>query len=105
MRQCPTLSGDDRPLIAHSIQSDLCMQRQREFYHKCHRCMFRGQAADFAPPLTNGTSRPSLNVQPKLEQTVTKVHSQNGTAKPTSNGVTHDDVETANPPEAASGPG
>ena len=47
MRQCPTLAGDDRPLFAHSIANDVCMQRQREFYHKCHRCVFRGEAADF----------------------------------------------------------
>ena len=50
MRQCPTLSGDQRPLITHSIESCLCMQRQREFYHKCHRCVFRGKAADFVLP-------------------------------------------------------
>lgn len=54
MRQCPTLSGDDRPLIAHSIPSGLCTDRQREFYHKCHRCVFRGKAADFRLPETNG---------------------------------------------------
>lgn len=50
MRQCPTLAGDERPLIAHSIASEVCMQRQREFYHKCHRCVFRGKAADFCLP-------------------------------------------------------
>lgn len=52
MRQCPTLPGDDRPLIAHSIENGVCTQRQREFYHKCHRCLFRGKAADFTldPP-------------------------------------------------------
>ena len=54
MRQCPTLSGDDRPLIAHSIGGDVCMDRQRGFYHKCHRCVFRGQAMDFTLPSTNG---------------------------------------------------
>ena len=53
MRQCPTLSGDDRPLIAHSIGGDVCMDRQRGFYHKCHRCVFRGQAIDFTLPSTN----------------------------------------------------
>ena len=47
MRQCPTLAGDDRPLIAHSIANTLCSKRQREFYHKCHRCVFRGKPADY----------------------------------------------------------
>jgi hypothetical protein len=48
MRQCPTLPNDERSLIAHTIGTGLCMERQRDFYHKCHRCMFRGKAADFA---------------------------------------------------------
>lgn len=29
------------------------MERQRGFYHKCHRCVFRGKAADFRLPPTN----------------------------------------------------
>ena len=48
MRLCPTLPGDDRPLIAHTIVNGVCMERQREFYHKCHRCLYRGKPADFA---------------------------------------------------------
>ncbi|MCB9870238.1 MAG: hypothetical protein H6836_01305 [Planctomycetes bacterium] len=47
MRQCPTLTGDERPLIAHSIAECLCVERQREFYHKCHRCVFRGKPAGY----------------------------------------------------------
>ena len=56
MRHCPTLASDIRPLIAQSIQSDLCMARQRGFYHKCHRCVYSGEAADFAvkAPHLNG---------------------------------------------------
>ena len=56
MRQCPTLAGDDRPLIAHSIDNGLCMDRQRGFYHKCHRCVFNGKPADFVfeAPHQNG---------------------------------------------------
>jgi hypothetical protein len=23
------------------------MERQRELYHKCHRCVYRGRSADF----------------------------------------------------------
>jgi hypothetical protein len=49
MRQCPTLEGDDRPLIAHMIGSQLCFSRQRTNYHKCHRCVYRGKPADFTP--------------------------------------------------------
>jgi hypothetical protein len=47
MRQCPTLSGDSRSLITHRIGVGTCARRQREFYHKCHRCQYRGQPADF----------------------------------------------------------
>lgn len=57
MRQCPTLPGADRPLIAHTIGCGLCMARQRDFYHKCHRCVYRAQPADFVfePEHKNGT--------------------------------------------------
>ncbi len=48
MRQCPTFGGDVRPLITHQIRVPLCMERQRGFYHKCHRCAYRGKAATFA---------------------------------------------------------
>lgn len=59
MRQCPTLPGDDRPLIAHTIANPLCLQRQRDFYHKCHRCVFRGLAArdEPEPGRANGVER------------------------------------------------
>ena len=50
MRQCPSLNGDERALITHTIENGVCMQRQREFYHKCHRCQFNGKAADFVLP-------------------------------------------------------
>lgn len=46
-RACPSLPGDSRSLITHRIDVELCMRRQREFYHKCHRCLYRGQPADF----------------------------------------------------------
>lgn len=45
MRQCPTLEGDARALITHTISVDLCMSRQRCHYHKCHRCLYRGKPA------------------------------------------------------------
>ncbi|MEY2979951.1 MAG: hypothetical protein ACO4CZ_05620 [Planctomycetota bacterium] len=46
-RQCPTLRGEAFALITHRIGTDLCMKRQREHYHKCHRCEYRGQPASF----------------------------------------------------------
>ena len=45
MRQCPTTEGGYHPLIAHQITSALCLSRQRDFYHKCHRCRYRGKPA------------------------------------------------------------
>ena len=47
LRQCPTPIGDILPLIAHRIEPNLCLARQRDFYHKCHRCQFRGKPATF----------------------------------------------------------
>ena len=59
MRLCPSVEGAPSPLITHRIGTDVCMARQRTFFHKCHRCIYRGQAADWepeAPPV------PMLNV-------------------------------------------
>ncbi len=49
-RQCPTQPGDVRPLITHVIEKGLCAERQREFYHRCHRCLYRGKALDYLAP-------------------------------------------------------
>jgi len=49
LRDCPTLPEDGQALIRHRIAVPLCMRRQREQYHKCHRCVYRGQPADFVP--------------------------------------------------------
>lgn len=46
-RQCPTVVGKTTALITHMIEPQLCLKRQREYYHKCHRCAYRGKAADF----------------------------------------------------------
>ena len=62
-RQCPTLPGELRSLITHKIERGLCQQRQREYYHKCHRCVYRGKPTDWvfeAQPSQrslNGTNR------------------------------------------------
>lgn len=53
MRFCPTVEGPSSPLITHQIGVDTCMARQRTFYHKCHRCQYRGKPATFQ--LTNPT--------------------------------------------------
>ena len=47
-RQCPTPVGDARSLITHRIGVAECMRHQREFYHKCNRCQYRGKAADYS---------------------------------------------------------
>lgn len=48
MRLCPSVEGSS-PLITHRIGADVCLARQATNFHKCHRCVFRGQAADWAP--------------------------------------------------------
>ena len=47
MRLCPSVEGSPSPLITHRIGVDVCMARQRTFFHKCHRCVYRGKAADW----------------------------------------------------------
>jgi hypothetical protein len=49
MRTCPSVEGSAPPLITHRIGVDVCMARQRTFFHKCHRCIYRGQAANWEP--------------------------------------------------------
>ncbi|MCA8942489.1 MAG: hypothetical protein KDB80_08020 [Planctomycetes bacterium] len=59
-RACPTIEGREEALITHAIAPSMCLQRQREHYHKCHRCVYRGKPASFEfvpPPSVNGTSR------------------------------------------------
>lgn len=43
------MEGNATPLITHLIGADTCMSRQRGFYHKCHRCMYRGKPAAWEP--------------------------------------------------------
>ena len=50
MRDCPTPGGSaPPPLITHRIGEEVCLLRQRTFFHKCHRCIYRGHAADWEP--------------------------------------------------------
>ena len=49
MRLCPSVEGSASPLITHRIGLDVCLARQRTFFHKCHRCIYRGQAANWEP--------------------------------------------------------
>ena len=49
MRDCPTPKSSSMPLIVHHIAADECMSRQSCHYHKCHRCIYRDQAADWQP--------------------------------------------------------
>jgi hypothetical protein len=50
MRVCPTVEGSATPLNVHRIGVDECLQRQHCNYHKCHRCVYRGQTANWTPP-------------------------------------------------------
>lgn len=72
MRQCPTPEGEYHPLIAHRITSALCLARQRDFYHKCHRCRYRGQPAGLCledePMVDDGAG--VVNVEPTAPDTV-----------------------------------
>jgi hypothetical protein len=49
MRLCPSVEGSGSPLITHRIGADVCLARQGAHFHKCHRCVYRGQAADWEP--------------------------------------------------------
>jgi hypothetical protein len=50
MRSCPSVEGSAPPLITHRIGVDVCLARQRTFFHKCHRCIYRDQPAGWEPP-------------------------------------------------------
>jgi hypothetical protein len=49
MRLCPSVDGSGSPLITHRIGSDVCLARQATNFHKCYRCVYRGQAAAWQP--------------------------------------------------------
>ena len=68
LRQCPSIGGEPGGLITHTIAPAACLQRQRELYHKCFRCDYRGKPAGFvlapsaqATPNGNGTDRAGPN--------------------------------------------
>jgi hypothetical protein len=50
LRSCPTRSDGAEVLIAHSISTEICHERQRRLYHKCFTCVHRGRAAEAAVP-------------------------------------------------------
>jgi hypothetical protein len=41
LRQCPTRADGAVVLIAHTITSATCQERQRALYHKCFTCVHR----------------------------------------------------------------
>lgn len=49
MRLCPSVDSSASPLITHRIGADVCLSRQEANFHKCHRCIYRGQAASWQP--------------------------------------------------------
>lgn len=56
------------------------MERQRGFYHKCHRCEFGGKAADFTLPSTNGTNGAVSPATQPADVVVEAPHAGNGVA-------------------------
>lgn len=69
MRFCPTVEGSSAPLITHQIGVDTCMARQRTFYHKCHRCQYRGKSAAFqlTQPVDGAAARPAVEAEASRE--------------------------------------
>jgi hypothetical protein len=66
-------------LITHLIGVDVCMARQRGFYHKCHRCLYRGKPANWEPATTNGSvpsNGVSQNGNGAADRTATPLNSQ-----------------------------
>lgn len=49
MRLCPSVEGSAPPLITHRIGIAVCQAQQAANFHKCHRCIYRGQAANWEP--------------------------------------------------------
>lgn len=69
-RLCPSVEGSASPLITHRIGVDVCMARQRTFFHKCHRCVYRGQPANWEP---SNAAVPVVVLQPTGESVRTGV--------------------------------
>ena len=55
-RLCPTRSNGAHTLIAHWITPDTCLARQRQGYHKCFACAYRGLAAGAVLPAARATT-------------------------------------------------
>lgn len=54
--RCPTVAGNEQPLLRQTIPLDACDGRQHEGYHKCAQCVHRVQpqfAGNGLPPLVN----------------------------------------------------
>lgn len=49
MRLCPSVEGSASPLITHRIGVEVCLARQDANFHKCHRCIYRGQSSTWEP--------------------------------------------------------
>ncbi len=73
-RQCPSPLGFAGRLIVQMIEPATCLQRQRDFYHKCHRCLFRGKAADYALTSEEMRLQKELNAIPQGAEGQDGVH-------------------------------
>lgn len=72
LRLCPSVEGSAPPLITHRIGVDVCFARQRTFFHKCHRCIYRGQAASWEPEVA---PMAMINIHAAEEPTAAEVRS------------------------------
>ncbi|MFT4514701.1 MAG: hypothetical protein ACI89X_005012 [Planctomycetota bacterium] len=73
MRLCPSVEGSASPLITHRIGADVCLARQATNFHKCHRCIYRGQAADWAPDEPHGSDLSADVVIPRPDSKPSRV--------------------------------
>jgi len=51
-------------LIIHRVSASSCSTRQLCNYHKCHRCIYRGQAEDWEPDADRRVGREQNPVLP-----------------------------------------
>lgn len=66
LRGCPSVPGDKRPLIVHSIDTGICSKRQQNGFHRCHRCLYRGKPLDwiYEEPQPFETATPVVGTRP-----------------------------------------
>ncbi|MEO0480011.1 MAG: hypothetical protein AAF196_11055 [Planctomycetota bacterium] len=54
LRQCPSLPGAEPSLFVHRIHSDQCQKRREQHFHRCFRCVHRGECGSSDAAATTG---------------------------------------------------